>query len=85
MKNILNNKTAKSKRIFTDKDRLGDTVSISGGDERWFARANDQGDYTKLYYSSPLGTTHFKSEEEFIAHLEGDRTVGKYKPNMGRY
>ena len=85
MENILNSKAVGDKRIYTNRDRLGDTLTVDGGDERWFVRINDEGEYTILYHSSPQGKTNFASEVELIQHLEGNRKVGKFKPNMGRY
>ena len=85
MENILNSKAVGDKRISTNTDELGDTLTVNGGDERWFVRVNDEGEYTILYHSSPLGTTNFITEGELIQHLEGNRKVGKFRPNMGRY
>ena len=73
MENILNSKAVGDKRISTNTDKLGDTLTVDGGDERWFVRVNDEGEYTILYHSSPLGTTNFITEGELIQHLEGNR------------
>ena len=81
MKNILNNEIVKSKEVFTTEN----TLTVDGGDEKWFARVNEKNEYTILHHSSPLGYTDFETESELITHLEGDRKIGKFRPNMGRY
>lgn len=85
MENILNSKAVADKRVSKHRDRIGDTLKINAGDEHWFARIDDNGQYTILHHSSPLGYTDFETEAELIEHLEGDRKVGKFRPNMGRY
>ena len=85
MENILNSKAVADKRVSKHRDRIGDTLTVNGGDEHWFARIDAEGQYTILHHSSPLGYTDFETEAESIAHLEGDRKIGKFRPNMGRY
>tara|TARA_R110000796_G_scaffold159388_3_gene276171 strand:- start:3366 stop:3617 length:252 start_codon:yes stop_codon:yes gene_type:complete len=81
MNNILNNVTAKSKTILTTED----TVTISFGDNRYFARVNENNEYTILNFSNPVRTISFENESEFLAHLEGDSTVGKSKHNPSHW
>jgi len=81
MKNILNNDTVKTKEVFKTKN----TIEISYADDRYFAKVNDKNEYVILTHSNPLGTTDFKNESEFILHLEGDKKVGNFIANTGRY
>jgi len=81
MKNILNNDTVKTKEVFQTKN----TITISYADDRYFAKVNDKNEYIILIHSNPVGTTDFKNESEFIAHLEGDKKVGHFIANIGKY
>ena len=77
MKNIINNKTAIKKGFLK-----GDvTVTIGSLVNTWFARVDENNKYTVLTFSTPTGTKYFKSESEFISHLEGDKTLGSFIPN----
>ena len=81
MKNILNNKTAISKGLVKSET----SVSIGNLENRWIASVNEKNEYIILKFSNPLGTRYFKNETDFILHLEGNHTLGRFKANPSHW
>lgn len=80
MKNILKNNSVLKYNISINETNNSTIIDIKDNERVWTAIFSE-GEYTKLFFKDPTGSTYFIDEEDFLSHVEGDRTVGKFKPN----
>ena len=54
-------------------------------DQAYLATSDGAGGYSELMFSNPTGKVYFDSEEDMIAHINGDSNKGSRKPNPSNY
>tara|TARA_R110001592_G_scaffold26674_11_gene99614 strand:+ start:1717 stop:2037 length:321 start_codon:yes stop_codon:yes gene_type:complete len=80
--NLKNNEKAIEMGIKVNGDKIviGNTL-----DQAYLATFDGAGGYSELMFSNPTGKVYFDSEEDMIAHINGDSNKGSRKPNPSNY